>query len=82
MAYGDNSNPAVFGAGQTAGSTTAEQRELFLDIFGGEVITAFDLATITMDKVQTRTLSGGMRSARFPKINKGLAQEKSCVATQ
>jgi hypothetical protein len=75
MATGsESSNPVVFGKGQTAGSTLAEQRELFLDIFGGEVLTAFDLATITMDKVQTRTLSGGMRSARFPKIWKATAE--------
>lgn len=49
-------------------------RALALDIFGGEVITAFDLQTITMDKVQTRTLSGGMRSARFPKVWKATAE--------
>lgn len=78
MATGsESSNPTVFGRGQTAGSTLAEQRELFLDIFGGEVLTAFDLATITMDKVQTRTLSGGMRSARFPKIWKATAEYHS-----
>lgn len=78
MAVGaETSNPAVFGKGQTAGSTLSEQRELFLDIFGGEVITAFDLATITADKVQTRTLSGGMRSARFPKIWKATAEYHS-----
>lgn len=75
MAVGaESSNPVVFGRGQTAGSTLDEQRTLFLDIFGGEVITAFDLATITMDKVQTRTLSGGMRSARFPKVWKATAE--------
>lgn len=75
MAIGaESSSPVAFGRGQTAGSTLAEQRELFLDIFGGEVITAFDLATITMDKVQTRTLSGGARSARFPKIWKATSE--------
>lgn len=67
-----DSTPSRFLQGQAAGTTTSEMRTLALDIFGGEVITAFDLATITADKVQTRTLSGGMRSARFPKIN-GLA---------
>jgi len=49
-------------------------RTLALDVFGGEVITAFDMATITADKVQTRTLSGGARSARFPKIWKATAE--------
>lgn len=68
MAVGaELSSPAVFGKGQTAGSTQAEQRELFLDIFGGEVLTAFDLQTLTMDKITVRHLGGGMRSARFPK---------------
>ena len=62
------SNPTAFGSGQTADS-----RSLFLDIFGGEVITAFETATITADKVQTRTLSGGAKSARFPKTWKATA---------
>lgn len=69
-----DSTPVRFLKGQTAGSTLAQQRELALDIFGGEVITAFDLATVTVDKVQTRTLTGGMRSARFPKIWKATAE--------
>lgn len=62
-------NPTRFLQGQHVSDT----RNLALDIFGGEVITAFDLATITADKVQTRTLSGGARSARFPKTWKATA---------
>jgi hypothetical protein len=49
-------------------------RELALDIFGGEVITAFDMSLIAADKVQSRTLSGGARSARFPKVWKATAE--------
>ncbi len=71
---GDVSTPSRFLQGQASGSTLNDMRTLALDIFGGEVITAFDLATITADKVQTRTLSGGMRSARFPKIWKATAE--------
>ena len=71
---GDTSTPSRFLQGQATGSTLSDMRTLALDIFGGEVITAFDLATITVDKVQTRTLSGGMRSARFPKIWKATAE--------
>lgn len=67
------SNPTAFGKGQTAGATLDEQRALFLDIFGGEIITAFERATITADRVQTRTLNGGARSARFPKTWKAQA---------
>ncbi len=69
-----DSTPTRFLKGQTSGSNLTELRTLALDIFGGEVITAFDLATITADKVQTRTLSGGMRSARFPKVWKATAE--------
>jgi hypothetical protein len=55
------------------GQSGSDTRNLALDIFGGEVLTAFDLATITLDKVQTRQLSGGARSARFPKTWKATA---------
>jgi hypothetical protein len=55
------------------GQHPTDTRSLALDVFGGEVLTAFDLATVTLDKVQTRTLSGGARSARFPKTWKATA---------
>jgi hypothetical protein len=69
-----DTTPVRFLAGQSGGGSLSNDRTLLLDIFGGEVITAFDFATITVDKVQTRTLSGGMRSARFPKIWKATAE--------
>lgn len=69
-----DTTPSRFLQGQASGSTLDDMRTLALDIFGGEVITAFDLATITMDKVNTRTLQGGMKSARFPKIWKATAE--------
>lgn len=71
---GDTTTPSRFLQGQASGSTLNDMRTLALDIFGGEIITAFDLSTITVDKVQTRTLSGGARSARFPKIWKATAE--------
>lgn len=73
MAYGDSSSPSRFLQGQAAGTSLSEMRTLALDIFGGEVITAYDLALRFADKVQSRTLSGGARSARFPKIWKATA---------
>lgn len=74
MPLGDPSSPVNFGAGQ---SDPVYDRELFLDIFGGEVITAFDMATVTAGRVQTRTLSGGARSIRFPKIWKATSEYHS-----
>lgn len=59
----DISNPTRFLQGQDASDT----RKLALEVFGGEVFTAFNLGTVFMDKVQNRTISSG-RSARFPKI--------------
>jgi hypothetical protein len=70
MALGDVSNPTRFLGGQV-GTTN---RELALDIFGGEVLTAFDLAVQFPDKVFSRTISGGLRSARFPKVWKATAE--------
>lgn len=70
MAIGDPSSPTRFLGGQ-AGVTN---RELALDVFGGEVLTAFDLAVQFPDKVNQRTLKGGARSARFPKVWKATAE--------
>lgn len=69
-----DSTPSRFLQGQAAGTSLSELRTLALDIFGGEVLTAFDMALVTTDKVQSRTLSGGMKSARFPKVWKATAE--------
>lgn len=63
-----DSTPSRFLQGQAAGTTTSDLRTLALDIFGGEVLTAYDMGLQFADKVQSRTLGGGARSARFPKI--------------
>jgi len=64
MALGDASNPTRFGAGQ---SNPVDTRSLMLDVFGGEVLTAFDNATVTLDKHTVKSLSGGAKSFKFPK---------------
>jgi len=64
------SSPSRFGAGQTS---PADNRGLFLDVFGGEVLTAFDMATVTLDKHNVKTVGGGQRSFRFPKTWKASA---------
>jgi len=66
------SSPVRFGKGQTTGPV--DNRGLFLDVFGGEVLTAFDLATVTLDKHNVKTVGGGQRSFRFPKTWKASAE--------
>ncbi|EQB10382.1 major capsid protein [Novosphingobium lindaniclasticum] len=58
-----NSTPNRPGQNQGAGDV----RALMLDLFGGEVITAFETATVLRDKHQTKTLSKG-KSFKFPAI--------------
>lgn len=71
MATGTASSPVRFGAGQ---SSPTDNRSLFLDVFGGEVLTAFDNATVTLDKHTVKSLSGGAKSYRFPKTWKASAE--------
>lgn len=58
-----NSTPSYPGQDQLAGDT----RALMLDLFGGEVLTAFETATVMRDKHQVKALSKG-RSFKFPAI--------------
>ena len=69
MATGDASSPIRFGGGQV-GSTN---RELYLKVFGGEVLSAYDLAVLTKDKHNTRTLKNA-KSAQFPKTWKATSE--------
>jgi len=71
MATGTASSPVRFGKGQ---SSPVDNRSLYLDIFGGEIITAFDNATVTLDKHTIKSLSGGAKSYRFPKTWKAEAE--------
>jgi hypothetical protein len=58
-----NSTPSRPGANLLGG----DPRALMLDLFGGEVITAFETATILRDKHQTKSLAKG-KSFKFPAI--------------
>lgn len=64
MSLGDASSPARFLGGQTG----VTNRELGLSIFGGEVLSAFDLAVTTAGKVTSKGVKKGSVSARFPKV--------------
>lgn len=58
-----NSTPSRPGQNQLAGDVQA----LFLDLFGGEVLTAFETKVMLRDKHQVKQLSGG-KSFRFPAV--------------
>jgi hypothetical protein len=62
MALGDSSNPTRFLQGQHA----TDDRALALEVYGGEVLAAYDEAVIMADKHQVKTVAGGMRSEKFP----------------
>jgi len=56
-----NATPSRLGQVNLAGDVEA----LFLDVFGGEVLTAYETAVVLKDKHQVRQIQNG-RSARFP----------------
>jgi hypothetical protein len=60
-----DATPSRFGQVNQAGDDEA----LFLKMFAGEVLGAFNLANIFMDKHQVRTISAG-KSAQFPATGK------------
>ena len=64
------SNYTVSNLGQAAaaGSTNA----LFLQLFSGEILTAFERANVALDKTQVRTIANG-KAASFPIIGKTTA---------
>ena len=56
-----NATPSRLGANNAG----ADKDALFLKVFSGEVLTAFEQQTIMMDKHQVRTIASG-KSAQFP----------------
>ena len=70
MAFGETSSPMRFGFGQS----TTDDRNLFLKVFGGEVLAAFDLAVLFMDKHEVRNVARGQKSAQFPKTWKATSE--------
>lgn len=64
------SNYTVSNLGQVAAAGSTNQ--LFLQLFSGEILTAFERANVALDKTQVRTISNG-KSASFPIIGKTTA---------
>jgi hypothetical protein len=55
-------NATPLRAGANNGGT--DKSELFLKVFGGEVLTAFETANVSLDKQIIRSISSG-KSAQF-----------------
>lgn len=62
-----NASVSFIGADNGVNSTLDEQRALYLKMFMGEVLTAFEKETVVLDKHTIRTIASG-KSAQFPVI--------------
>jgi len=62
-----NATPTFGGAQNNAASTIEQQRQLYLKLYAGETITAFEKHTVMLDKHTVRTIQAG-KSAQFPVI--------------
>ncbi|MFV7520703.1 hypothetical protein ACNPN6_06625 [Enterobacter quasiroggenkampii] len=60
------------GLDQGTGSVSTDKLGMFLKVFAGEVLTAFQRRSVTMDKIVTRTISSG-KSASFPVLGRASA---------
>ncbi|WP_323115385.1 hypothetical protein [Pseudomonas guariconensis] len=67
-----NATGQQIGKNQGKGQTDADKLALFLKIFGGEVLTAFQRRSVTMDKHMVRTIQNG-KSAQFPVLGRTAA---------
>jgi hypothetical protein len=64
-----NANPSRLGQDKLTGATDA----LFRDVFGGEVLTAYEMAAKLRGTVRTRRITNG-KSATFPAVYKAAGQ--------
>ena len=67
------SNPAYSVSFQGQNNLSGDVRDLFLKLYAGEVLTAFEEKKIISDKVRTRTISKG-KSASFPMTGRASAE--------
>lgn len=67
------SNPAYDVSYQGQNNNTGDVRNLFLKLYAGEVLTAFEEKNIMMPLVRTRTISKG-KSASFPMTGRASAE--------
>ena len=60
-----NATVTFIGADNKATATMAEERELYLKMFAGEVLTAFPEFTVFSDKQKVKTATNG-KTQQFP----------------
>lgn len=64
---------AQLGKNQGKGQAAGDELALFLKVFGGEVLTAFERQAKSLSKVMVRTISSG-KSAQFPVMGRTTAR--------
>ena len=74
MAIVAQTNPVVAMTRSGQQNSTSDSAALFLKVFAGEVLTAFEQASVTMDKHVIRSISSGI-SAQFPLVWKAPSPE-------
>ena len=67
------SNPAYSVSFQGQNNGTGDVRDLFLKLYAGEVLTAYEEKKVLMDKVRSRTITKG-KSASFPMTGRATAE--------
>jgi len=67
-----NVTPSRLGAANLAASNATQANALFLKVFAGEVLTAFDETNVMKDLHVSRTIASG-KSASFPVTGKANA---------
>ncbi len=67
------SNPAYSVSFQGQNNNAGDVRDLFLKLYAGEVLTAYEEKKVLSDKVRTRTISKG-KSASFPMTGRATAE--------
>lgn len=73
MAFSAASNPSYTLSRLGQNNFTGDVRDLFLKLYAGEVLSAFEQKTMLLDKVRTRTISKG-KSASFPILGRTSAE--------
>lgn len=73
MAFSAASTPAYTVSRMGQSNFTGDVRDLFLKLYAGEVLTAFEQKTTLTDKVRTRSITKG-KSASFPILGRTRAE--------
>jgi hypothetical protein len=78
MSVTDTSAPVLTMTRSGQANSAGDSSALFLKVYAGEVLTAFEQASVTMDKHVIRSISSGI-SAQFPLVWKTAATEYAYI---